>query len=369
MPRGPAYNNPPYDGHTTPAPEHFGFQFTSPAGTPSPHFRGPMPRPEYAYPPRSATRASHHRSGSAAYEPVFRPPTASPRYRSDGHYATADINVSNGRQFRVYYYVPVRRRTDERYPYAQPGAPPYYTPPAWGYREAAYETTYEPTPPRRPSTRQGHHSRRQSTSYSTPQKESRQSTSAAGAKPKKPRPVANEEDRKRWKIPKGYSLKNWDPTEQPILLLGSVFDASSLGKWIYDWTANVHGTPTPLAEEAGDLWLLLIQLYGKVSRMEKTVGRVRTREDKEMVEEFLAAGDRLIGKFQEILKSCEQPMLEAANKEGSSSLGSSAGVEFVQTLFGRDRKLKDLEKFMQHVRTFNLRFDVNCDAVVRNPTK
>lgn len=33
-----------------------------------------------------------------------------------------------------------------------------------------------------------------------------------------------------------YSLKHWDPEEEPILLLGSVFDAHSLGKWIYDWT-------------------------------------------------------------------------------------------------------------------------------------
>jgi len=164
-------------------------------------------------------------------------------------------------------------------------------------------------------------------------------------------------------------MKNWDPAEQPILLLGSVFDANSLGKWIYDWTANVHGAATPLADEAGELWLLLIQLFGKVSRMEKVVNRVRTKDDKEMVQEFLEAGDRLTAKFQEILKSCEQPMLEAANKQGSASLGSEAGVEFVKTLFGRERKLKDVEKFMQYVRTFNLRYDVNCEAVVRNPTK
>ena len=37
-------------------------------------------------------------------------------------------------------------------------------------------------------------------------------------------------------IPAGYSFKNWDPREEPILLLGSVFDAYSLGKWIYDCT-------------------------------------------------------------------------------------------------------------------------------------
>jgi hypothetical protein len=31
-------------------------------------------------------------------------------------------------------------------------------------------------------------------------------------------------------IPIGYSVKSWDPTERPIIRLGSVFDANSLGK-------------------------------------------------------------------------------------------------------------------------------------------
>ena len=41
---------------------------------------------------------------------------------------------------------------------------------------------------------------------------------------------ANEEDARRASIPIGYCLKNWDPTEEPIMLLGSVFDANSIGK-------------------------------------------------------------------------------------------------------------------------------------------
>ena len=45
----------------------------------------------------------------------------------------------------------------------------------------------------------------------------------------------------------GYSLRNWDPAEKPLLLVGSVFDANLLGKWIYDWT------PSTLKELAGDL--------------------------------------------------------------------------------------------------------------------
>ena len=45
-------------------------------------------------------------------------------------------------------------------------------------------------------------------------------------------------------IPKNYSPKNWDPTEEPLWLLGNVFEANSLGKWIYDWTVSRRGPKT-----------------------------------------------------------------------------------------------------------------------------
>ena len=54
---------------------------------------------------------------------------------------------------------------------------------------------------------------------------------------------------------------NWDPTELPIVLLGSVFDASSLSKWIFDWTIHNHGASSPMAGVAGSL---LIKLVGKM---------------------------------------------------------------------------------------------------------
>ena len=65
-------------------------------------------------------------------------------------------------------------------------------------------------------------------------------------------------------IPAGYSLRNWDPTEEPILLLGSVFDANSLGKRIYDWTVSKDGLLSPMTDLAGDLWLQLLKLTNKI---------------------------------------------------------------------------------------------------------
>jgi hypothetical protein len=119
---------------------------------------------------------------------------------------------------------------------------------------------------------------------------------------------ATEADAGRHGIPPGYSLKNWDPSEEPILLLGSVFDANSLGKWIYDWTVYRHSPQHPMADMAGELWLLLIKLAGKMKRADQTLTRIRNVESRELVEEFLESGDRLWTKFEKILKSCETYM-------------------------------------------------------------
>ncbi|CAG7992719.1 unnamed protein product [Penicillium salamii] len=203
----------------------------------------------------------------------------------------------------------------------------------------------------------------------------RQSTSTRTPKPKpppaaKPPPVATEEDAARAKIPPGYSIKNWDPTEAPIILLGSVFDANSLGKWIYDWTVFHHGASTPMADVAGDLWLLLIKLAGKVKRADECLPRIQRVEAQEVVEDFLESGERLWSRFKKLLKGCEIFMWKAAKREGGKgpiSMGRNSGCEFVESIFGRDRELENTEKLMNSIRLWNMRFDANCEDILRRP--
>ncbi|RBA17583.1 hypothetical protein FPRO05_11298 [Fusarium proliferatum] len=228
---------------------------------------------------------------------------------------------------------------------------------------------------------------------------------------------ATEADAKRHKIPAGCSLKNWDPGEEPILLLGSVFDANSLGKWIYDWSVYAHGAATPISDMAGDFWLLLIQLAGKLRRAGETVGRVKSVDSKEVVEDFIEAGERLWEKLVSLVKKCEAPMLKAiklkerkgkdtvrkqssdekessqvnksesdgfsneseevlAPNEGSNieetekdkqDVEKNAGVVFIETIFGKDQELKRTEQLMQNLRLYNLRFDANCESILRSP--
>ncbi|KAF9878109.1 vegetative cell wall protein gp1 [Colletotrichum karsti] len=407
-----AHYNSPYSGSTPRGDDYYYARERFQSATPTPSPRGSS---EYYYPSatpqRPATRAHfrHASSGFSEYSP--RPPTASPRYTSDGHYATADLNVSSGHHSRkhswatpshlrrgrrssfVYvrtstplgesdedeiievdgrtYLLPTqsspsrnkRHSVQETYFYEDAGrgyVTDYHYPKQTGFRYI--DTAYEQPSPSRPVQRSTHVRR---PSGAVPVRSATVRPSSSQQRKAPPPRQATEADAKRHKIPPGYSLKNWDPTEEPILLLGSVFDSNSLGKWIYDWTVFHHGQGTPITEMAGELWLLLIQLAGKIQRADDIVETVRSKDSKEILDDFIDSGERLTDKLRKLLKSCETPMLNA--KKGGS-LGKNAGVEFVETLFGRERKLDDTERFMQGVRLFNLRFDANCDDILRNPT-
>ncbi|KAL8820837.1 MAG: hypothetical protein Q9223_001030 [Gallowayella weberi] len=191
------------------------------------------------------------------------------------------------------------------------------------------------------------------------------------AKPAPPPREATAADAARVGIPAGYSIKNWDPTEAPVLLLGSVFDANSLGKWIFDWTVFHHGSSSPMSEVAGDLWLLLINLAGKMKRGDECLPRIRAQDNLEMVEDFLESGDRLWGRFKRLLKACEEFMWKAARRDGakgSIKMGKNSGCEFVDSIFGRDRELENTEALMQSIRLWNMRFDANCEDILRRPS-
>jgi hypothetical protein len=130
-------------------------------------------------------------------------------------------------------------------------------------------------------------------------------------------------------------ITTWSPVteENPIVLLGTVFDYNSLGKWIYDWTVYVFDDGShPISELAGDLWMLLIQLAGKTKRAEEMVPRIRSRENREIVDDFIVSGERLTDKLRKLLKSCETPMLSSAKEVKDNQLDLDAGVEFVNTL-------------------------------------
>lgn len=164
-------------------------------------------------------------------------------------------------------------------------------------------------------------------------------------------------------------MKHWDPTEEPIILLGSVFDSNSLGKWIYDWTVCCHSAGSPIAEYAGEVWLSLIELAGKLKRSEDAAEHVRVASKRAMLEDFIGSGELLLERLQLLLRKCEAPMM-TTNGKRNKTLVKGSGEEFVKTLFTRREmggEYDELEAFMESVRVWSIRFDANCGQILKNP--
>lgn len=381
-------------GSPAPGAHYFSTRFSTQTPNPSPRaspkVSGHTRRASHAVPPPQYSAYPSPRGGAA---PQYFQQEQSPRYfatpqRSDYVSGGFDYNTRPSRPRRESDATPLKRSHRERkhrpsqtqytrtrvvfndgghdYEYVYDYPPPPYEPYAryetyWNADRGCYDQVPiydDPKPSSRPR-RASHAGRPQPTTPKRP--------STAKASPK-----ATEEDARRAGIPAGYSYKNWDPTEEPIMLLGSVFDANSLGKWIYDWTVFHYGPATPLSEMAGELWLLLIQLAGKVKRAEETMPKIRKQEGREMVEDFLESGERLWIRFAKLLKLCEDYMWKAAKKEHGDKkpvqMGKNSGCEFVDSIFGRDRELEKTEKLMTGMRLWSMRFDANCEEYLRYPS-
>lgn len=211
------------------------------------------------------------------------------------------------------------------------------------------------------------HARRASTSTRAAPPSSRTPTSP------KPSGKATEADIKAAGIPPGFSTKNWDPDETPILLAGSVFDANSLGKWIYDWSHYYFAGPHPMVDVAGELWMLLIKLSGKIKRADEYIMRHKGYETAELLNSFATSGRRLWKRLTNLLKACEAYMYQATDrKSGSRSrtqLCADSGCEFVKSMFGIDRKLTETEDLMASIHLWDTRFDANCEDILRTSRK
>lgn len=318
-----------------------------------------------AYPsrPRGPTAPPHRSSKYSYYHEQDSGRQSSRRY-ADGVHVVVD---EDDYYTREYYDVPPPYEKTAHYEFYRGWAG---TDPRFYYDQVPIytETAKEQAMPKANQSR----TRRASASYDTRRPQPMPAKpKPAPAKEKPASRKATDADAQRAGIPAGYSYKNWDPNEEPITLLGSVFDANSLGKWIYDWTVFSHGPAHPISDIAGDLWVLLIQLAGKVKRADETIDRIRQEDSRELVEDFLESGERLWVRFKKLLKICEEYMWKAAKRETGdkkpTSMGRNSGVEFVDSIFGRDRELEKTEKLMSAIRLWSMRFDANCDDILRNP--
>jgi hypothetical protein len=322
----------------------------------------------------SGKRPSSRRSGAHEYNDFEQHrPTTSPRPGSHRpptgfmhtplHTPPPSSHAQHGTPMpNIYSYVP--GFSPQEYFSYTPAPGPQSPPPFEGRRSRAH---------RRESTRSGENSPRSpprtgSTKPTTPQR-----PQAEGA--------PTEESDLRAKaasqgIPSDYSLKNWDPQERPIILLGSVFDANSLGEWVFNWTKYHHGRTHEATRTAGGLWELLIELSSKLKRAHEFFASIQTQENREIVEDFIQSGDRLWIKLKTLLKSCEEYMWTGARRvnspkyqEGKTKvqMGKQSGAEFVDAMFNGEKEWEKTERLMRGMATWCQRFQVNCEDILRRP--
>lgn len=183
---------------------------------------------------------------------------------------------------------------------------------------------------------------------------------------------ATRQDAEQHGIPDWYTLDHWDPDEEPINLLGTIFDYNSLGKYIFDLTRDRHGRTNPMKEIAGELWDLLIQFYGNIKKSEQFVKNNETTTDLgldetlELLKEFIEDGKIPKEKLDGLLRRCEDLVLRT-HSGNSGRLGRKACPTLVDALFGRDQLLEETENLMQSMRNWIHDWDAECAEVIDPP--
>ena len=169
-----------------------------------------------------------------------------------------------------------------------------------------------------------------------------------------------------WEIPEGYSTKDWDQHQRPILVLGSVFDANSLGKWIFDWSVFRYGPQAPIVDIAADLWLLLISLMQREHMQRENRERRRSRKCRALAEGIRARMEMQWQELELIIADCEGAMRSAGKRKASGEvlMDREAGVAFVDRMFGRDFQLEATQQLMNEIRYSNARADEQVRAAV-----
>lgn len=168
-------------------------------------------------------------------------------------------------------------------------------------------------------------------------------------------------DAKKHYIAPGRCLKHWDPDEEPILLLTSVFDANSLGKWVLDQTARIYGEHDEMTELAADFWFEHIKLGGKIKHARSRLPNITDSSALQRVKEFITSGNKLVNELEEILKKCEQRVLEVTGITEIPKLGHKSVVVFIDTFIGRSPAQRDaFDDLTQSIREWNHWFDTEC---------
>ncbi|KAK2035434.1 hypothetical protein LX32DRAFT_647502 [Colletotrichum zoysiae] len=160
------------------------------------------------------------------------------------------------------------------------------------------------------------------------------------------RQIATQNDAERWKVPAHYFLARWDPNKNPLLFLNLVFDAISLGAWMFDWV-TFYEEEDLLGDKrvAATVKEFALLLEGLEDRS--------TSAYKDMHADFLRGYHQLLSNLQYMLKVCVgfgslRPIAGAEDQKRADK--DYAAREMLAVLFDPDMKLNETAGFMYEMK-------------------
>lgn len=284
----------------------------------------------------------------------------SPRYNSDGYYATIYEHEENAKSMG----------TQEVRLTVEPAFRVRDLEDGVTYNKATHHATRDSnTGSLRPGTygppSSSESSRHQRTYYRSSYSTSQRFCSTSASTQTR---MATRADARKHHLPSGASLTNWDPSEEPFIVFDIVFDANSLGKCVYDGTLKLRGPQSPLTNMAGELWMLLIKISGYSRKAQSEISCIRQEKQKDVVNDFIKSADMLLLGLKDMLRTCEKVTVvtwHGVRGHQSDVEYEVAGLRLTTALFEREQLLRLTEQFMTSVRLWKLRFDAKWEEIVR----
>jgi hypothetical protein len=181
---------------------------------------------------------------------------------------------------------------------------------------------------------------------------------------------ATEEDARRAGILLGCSSTK-DSSEDLFFLLNWAFDAHSLGEFI-DAIGLIHyGPGTRGAREAGEIWLYLTELTGKMKWLKELVLSNTNSEqnDEGRLRDLLTYGERLFVQLRDLLDLCEDRILMGAEQDGNmedSKVDKAADLKIIETLLESGQGRKARGTLIRDIHSWSLETDVFRDSIERS---
>lgn len=168
-------------------------------------------------------------------------------------------------------------------------------------------------------------------------------------------------DAKKHHIAQGRCLKHWNPDEEPILLLTAVFDTLSLGEWVLGQTERIYGEQDEMTDLATEFWFEHRALGEKVKHARSHLPKIVDPSIHQRVSESITSGSQLVNRLEEVLKRCEQRVLEVTGINEIPKLGHKSIVVFIDTFIGRNPTQQDAFRgLINSIKKWNTWFDAEC---------